>query len=143
MEFVKTRKLHVNLLPFQSKYMSSSDDIKEAIKEDNVTALDIIKNGNIIGFVMIKNYGSYINLSNYAIDCNYQNKGNGKKLLDKVLSLLDSPIYTISSAILELSDTSSASILAMYFPFSVSNSSTKISTTSPILIKLFSFAIFA
>ncbi len=96
MEFVKTRKLHVNLLPFQSKYMSSSDDIKEAIKEDNVTALDIIKNGNIIGFVMIKNYGSYINLSNYAIDCNYQNKGNGKKALKEFIKYVNDE-YNISN----------------------------------------------
>ncbi len=62
----------------------------------NTKSYVISENGKIVGAISISKYKDKNFIEAIAVDKKYRNKGNGKKLLDKVLSLLDSPIYTIS-----------------------------------------------
>ena len=62
----------------------------------NTKSYVISENGKIVGAISISKYKDKNFIEAIAVDKKYRNKGNGKKLLDKALSLLDSPIYTIS-----------------------------------------------
>lgn len=54
MHFVKSFEMKVSVLKEQEKQLSSKDRIKNALLEDNNIAFDIVKDNNIIGFVLLR-----------------------------------------------------------------------------------------
>lgn len=79
-------------------YLSNGLEFSDSKKYfgTEVKSYAILENDKLVGAISVSKYKDKNFIEAIAVDKKYRNKGNGKKLLDKVLSLLDSPIYTIS-----------------------------------------------
>ncbi|MCR8968439.1 GNAT family N-acetyltransferase [Facklamia sp. 7083-14-GEN3] len=87
--FEKSAKLKINLTNDQRRQLSSIEKIKNGCMQDNVIAYDIYNEGELVGFVMARQYsreGWF--LWNYAIDKNYQGQGIGYRALVELLKLI-------------------------------------------------------
>ena len=84
--FIKSGSMKVEVLKEQEKFLSSKDRIENAIKMDNVLAVDIYDEDLLIGFAMLKGFdiGCFF-LWDFAIDYKYQNKGYGINVLKELI----------------------------------------------------------
>ena len=64
MTFVKSTEMKITLLPEQEEMLSTKEDIKTIIREnpDTVLAFDIFEEGELIGFVLVRNRRWVVNL---------------------------------------------------------------------------------
>lgn len=89
MEFVSSQGISLSLLENQWHQLSSRERIKNAIGTEGVFAYDILLEGQVIGFAMLRQFAedSYF-LWNFAIDVNFQRKGLGKQALHELMTLI-------------------------------------------------------
>lgn len=89
MEFVPSNGISISLLDGQWQQLSSRERIKNAIGTEGVLAYDIVYEGQVIGFAMLRQFAvdAYF-LWNYAIDLEFQSKGLGKQALSELLVLI-------------------------------------------------------
>ena len=89
MEFIKSDSMKVDVFAHQKTQISSKEKIKTALTKPGVFGFDIFENGNMIGFVMIRQFADkkYF-LWNYAIHKDFQNMGFGKKALKEFIEFI-------------------------------------------------------
>ena len=93
-EFRKSEGFNINVSENQKTMLSSPENIKKVLHDDNIITFDIYKNHHLIGFAMLRKYEEDIDkrssyfLWNYAIDYKYQNHGYGTKALQELLEFL-------------------------------------------------------
>lgn len=92
--FVESKGILIQLTEEQKKEISSFDAIKKKIGNPEIFAFDIYLDTKCIGFAMLRKYSStdYF-LWNYAMDCNFQNKGYGTVALKQLLEFMKTKFY--------------------------------------------------
>lgn len=87
-EFQKSSGFKINLTQEQAMQLSDKSTIENALTDESVIAFDILLNGEIIGFSMLKNCETGFFLWDYAIDSRHQSKGYGKSALQELIEIL-------------------------------------------------------
>ena len=89
MNFIKSGEMKVSVTGEQERQISSKDNIRKALLEDNVIGFDIYDDTVLIGFAMLRKYdeGCYF-LWDYAIDKEYQNRHYGTKALKQLIEMM-------------------------------------------------------
>lgn len=81
--------MKISVLPSQEIYLSSRNELKQALKLANVLGFDIYCGRTLIGFIMVRKYlDNAFFLWDYAIDHKYQNSGYGFTALCKFISFM-------------------------------------------------------
>ncbi len=89
MEFIKSHKMKISVLKNQEKMLSSKKDINRYIRKNSHIAFDIINEGNIIGFALLRKFDeSCYFLWDYAIDAKYQNRHYGTQALKELIEFM-------------------------------------------------------
>ncbi len=86
----------IELLDSQVKFVSKPERIREGLKQTNCTGYNIVRNGRIVGFFLLRNYAEneYF-LWDMMIDKKYQGKGVGKTALNELMRILHTRGATI------------------------------------------------
>lgn len=81
--------MKVSVTGEQERQISSKDNIRKALLEDNVIGFDIYDDTVLIGFAMLRKYdeGCYF-LWDYAIDKEYQNRHYGTRALKQLIEMM-------------------------------------------------------
>ncbi len=89
MQFIKSYEMKISVLKEQENQLSSKENIRQAILEDNNIAFDIAKEGKVIGFALLRKYeeGCYF-LWDYAIDAEFQNRHYGTLALRELIQFM-------------------------------------------------------
>ncbi|MBQ3375655.1 MAG: GNAT family N-acetyltransferase [Erysipelotrichaceae bacterium] len=89
MNFIKSGEMKVSVTGEQERQISSKDNIRKALLEDNVIGFDIYDDTVLIGFAMLRKYdeGCYF-LWDYAIDKEYQNRHYGTRALKQLIEMM-------------------------------------------------------
>ncbi len=89
MQFIKSYEMKVSVLQEQEKQLSSRDKIRKAVFEDNNMAFDIVQEGVVIGFALLRKFdeGCYF-LWNYAIGAEFQNRNYGTLALRELIQFM-------------------------------------------------------
>lgn len=81
--------MKISVLPAQEIYLSSKNELKQALKLANVLGFDIYCGRTLIGFILVRKYlDNAFFLWDYAIDHKYQNSGYGFTALCKFISFM-------------------------------------------------------
>lgn len=81
--------MKISVLPSQEIYLSSRNELKQALKLANVLGFDIYCGRTLIGFILVRKYlDNAFFLWDYAIDHKYQNSGYGFTALCKFISFM-------------------------------------------------------
>lgn len=81
--------MKISVLPAQEIYLSSRNELKQALKLANVLGFDIYCGRTLIGFILVRKYlDNAFFLWDYAIDHKYQNSGYGFTALCKFISFM-------------------------------------------------------
>ncbi len=94
---VLTKELpKIELLDSQVKFVSKPERIREGLKQENCSGYNIICNGRIVGFFLLRNYAEneYF-LWDMMIDKKYQGKGVGKAAQSELMQILHSREATV------------------------------------------------
>lgn len=86
MRFVKSDRMKVSVLKEQEVFLSPKDKISKYVQDNDNLAFDIICEGDIIGFALLRNFdeGCYF-LWDYAIDAKFQNRRYGTLALKELI----------------------------------------------------------
>ena len=87
--FNQSDSCKVSVSDEQKEFVSSSEKMAKALKQENVMGFDIMHGEDIIGFAMLRKYEEkgYF-LWNYLIDEKYQHQGYGSKALRELIRLM-------------------------------------------------------
>lgn len=79
----------IELFESQIKFVSKHEKIIQALKEDNCIGYNILLDGQVVGFFLLRNYAEneYF-LWDMMIDKNHQKKGLGKQSLRFLMKIL-------------------------------------------------------
>lgn len=81
--------MKISVLPSQEIYLSSRNELKQALKLANVLGFDIYCGRTLIGFILVRKYlDNAFFLLDYAIDHKYQNSGYGFTALCEFISFM-------------------------------------------------------
>lgn len=86
--FKESQGIGISLPPDQQLNLSDKEEISNAINTNSVLAFDIYEDGKMMAFAMLRRYKTGFFLWNYAVDYNFQNKGNGTKILKALIEKL-------------------------------------------------------
>ncbi|MCM1131201.1 MAG: GNAT family N-acetyltransferase [Roseburia sp.] len=94
-QFVESKGFLIHLTEEQRSQISSFEAIKKMIGKLDILAYDIHLDKKCIGFAMLRKYSStdYF-LWDYAIDCNFQNKGYGTIALRQLIEFMKNKFHT-------------------------------------------------
>ena len=94
-QFVESKGILIRLTEEQKKQISTFEAIKKMIGKPEILAYDIYLDKKCIGFAMLRKYSStdYF-LWDYAIDCNFQNKGYGTIALRQLIDFMKIAFHT-------------------------------------------------
>lgn len=89
MKLTQSKGIRIRLTEDQLLQLSPFDKIDRMIGKEGILSFDIIEQGHIIGFAMLRPYGSrsYF-LWNYAIDVRWQGQGYGLAALCALADLM-------------------------------------------------------
>ena len=86
--FVKSNCMKIYLPPQQKEQLSSDARITEALSDTDVTAFDIYKGTDLIGFAMLRRCTDGWFLWDYAIDFRFQNLHYGQAVLTELCQMM-------------------------------------------------------
>ncbi|MDE5546183.1 MAG: GNAT family N-acetyltransferase [Anaeroplasmataceae bacterium] len=94
-QFVESKGILIHLTEEQRRQISSFEAIKKMIGKPEILAYDIYLNAQCVGFAMLRKYSNtdYF-LWDYAMDCNFQNKGYGTTALRQLIEFMKNKFQT-------------------------------------------------
>ena len=89
LHFRASTSMKITLLPEQEKMLSSKEKIERVCTRKDVWAYDIYDGDQLVGFALVRLFeDKEFFLWNYAIDCNYQNRGYGTAALREFIAFM-------------------------------------------------------
>ncbi len=87
--FTVSKEMNVSVFPEQERNLSSKERIRMLCQREDVLSFDIILEGKIIGFAMLRQFdrNSFF-LWNYAVDFSVQGQGFGKRALKDLIEFM-------------------------------------------------------